>query len=578
MIKVSNEIEFGKGVGKFLATNAAGLVDDINAWPVVYILSNNDEAYVGETTDVQTRLNQHLDNPVRRNLDSVRVISDKTFNKSVILDLESYIISHMSADSRFKKLQNGNAGQQQHNYYQREFYEAQFGQVWEELQNLGLATNSIHEIENSNLFKYSPYKALTADQYRTCFQIVEALSQDFINNRDSAFVVKGDPGTGKTVLAIYLIKLLSTRPQNDISFDDENLIESLAKIHETKSMPKIGLVISMKNLRNIIKDVFRHMGYSNIVFSPSEVANSKEMFDILIVDEAHRLKAGRNMMGNELKNIRCNNLALGLDEEKGTQLDWIFKKSHHQVLFYDANQSIKRTDVDKSHFEEALEQNQARTFTLTTQMRCGKEGNEYVDYVKAIFSDNPPTMRGFKSYDVKLFDDVKKMTDAIIEKDNDESIGLSRNVAGYAWPWHTKKKIHPNSAVETDGCIQNGDFDIEIDGNKYIWNTKYDGWVTIPNAINEVGCVHTIQGFDLNYAGVIIGPELCYDREAKRLYVKKENYCDANGKNKTDDIDLRRYILNIYKILCTRGMRGPYIYACDEGLRDYLRQFFDTEK
>ena len=116
-------------------------------------------------------------------------------------------------------------------------------------------------------------------------------------------------------------------------------------------------------------------------------------------------------------------------------------------------------------------------------------------------------------------------------------------------------------------------YDIEIDGHRYIWNVKYDGWLTSPNSINEIGCIHTIQGFDLNYAGVIIGNELRYDPIAERLYIDPSEYYDQKGKAGAAEADLLQYILHIYQVLCTRGMRGTYIYACDKNLREYLEKF-----
>ena len=120
-------------------------------WPVVYIINNNEEAYVGETTDASIRANQHLANNVRRNLDKINIIGDDTFNKSSILDLESFLIKYMAADKRFK-LQNGNGGLQNHNYYQREMYETKFREIWLQLKSKGLVKNDLKMIANSDLF------------------------------------------------------------------------------------------------------------------------------------------------------------------------------------------------------------------------------------------------------------------------------------------------------------------------------------------------------------------------------------------------------------------------------------------
>lgn len=570
MIEISGQINFDATTNRQVAALKYG-----KEWPIVYLLFNDDEVYVGETVDAYHRFAQHYDNPERRSLTDARIISSETFNKSVILDLESFLISHISADGRFKKLQNGNAGQQQHNYYQRDMYEKQFSDVWKQLQKFNLATKSLHEIENSNIFKYSPYKSLTSDQYSTCFDIVNTLAQDISKGTNSTFIVKGGPGTGKTVLAIYLMKLLTTQIKDDTNSEDETLIENLQTIHKALPQLKIGLVISMENLRNIVKDTFRatYGLESSMVLKPNEVASTKEKFDILIIDEAHRLKAARNMAGFELRHIREHNLDLGLDEDNGTQLDWILKKSKHQIFFYDSRQSIKRTDVDAARFKDLEQKEHTHILTLTSQLRCGKEGKAYVDYIDALFSPTPPQPRKFSHYDLRLFDDVRKMTDLIRQKNQEPTLGLCRNVAGYAWPWSTKNKIHPENSAETNTCITNGLYDIDISGEKYIWNVKFDGWINSPNAINEIGCIHTIQGFDLNYAGVIIGNELRYNLQTNSFELDKKNYFDPNGKAMTSDEDLLQYILNIYTVLCTRGIHGTYIYACDPGLREYLKRY-----
>ena len=573
MAKLSAELDFTSKVGNEIAAIKYG-----KEWPIVYIIYDENEAYIGETVDANVRMSQHYDNPERRKFKKVRVIADEQFNKSAIQDLEAFLISHMAADSRFKKLQNGNIGHQKHNYYQREMYESRFEGIWRSLQRNDLARKEIEKIENENLFKFSPYKSLTNDQYMAACHIVHNLVENIKTHKKNTYIVKGGPGTGKTILAIYLIKLLSTNIENDLESEDERLIEDLTQLRQMIPTLKIGIVVSMSNLRETLQEVFKSTYGLNMdmVNSPSKVANSDERFDILIVDEAHRLKAPRNMMGTELSNIRTNNIKLGLDRDNGTQLDWILNKSKYQILFYDEFQSIKRTDIDRQKFKD-LEKN-SDVFELDTQIRCGKGGREYIKYIREIFSNEPPKYYiNFKDktkkldYDLKLFDNVKQMTDLIKQKN--KKYGLCRNVAGYAWPWKTKNKIHPQNENQTQNCINAGKYDIDIDGHKYIWNSKYYNWVSTINSENEIGCIHTIQGFDLNYAGVIIGDDLKYDEKTHQLYIDKAHYHDTNGKNKTSDEDLFEYITHIYSILCTRGINGTYIYACNEEVRKYLKKF-----
>ena len=322
-------------------------------WPVVYIINNKKEAYVGETTDVSIRSNQHLANKVRRSLNTINVITDKTFNKSVILDLEAFLIKYMAADQTFK-LQNSNGGMQNHNYYQREKYEKEFKNIWIRLKSKGLVRNDLKTIENSDLFKYSPYKTLTVDQYMIANDILSVLAEEITKKQPSIFVVHGGFGTGKTILGIYLLKLLcQAKNSEQIEVEENDLEYNLSEMINNNSVKdfKIGLVIPMDNLRTTLKKVFKEVrGLSpKMVLSPNDVAKSDDIYDLLIVDEAHRLRRRQNL--TQYQSFDNNNEKLCLDQS-GTELDWILLKSKYQILLYDENQSIKPTDVRKEDFNK----------------------------------------------------------------------------------------------------------------------------------------------------------------------------------------------------------------------------------
>ena len=193
-----------------------------------------------------------------------------------------------------------------------------------------------------------------------------------------------------------------------------------------------------------------------------------------------------------------------------------------------------------------------------TQYRV-KGGNEYVKFIHKIFDldlNNSTEKIGF--YDLKLFENLDEMIFQIKEKEN--QVGLSRMVAGFAWEWISKKDKTLN--------------DIEINNCQLKWNSVDKDWVNSPNAINEVGCIHTTQGYDLNFTGVIIGPELDYDFTLNKFVVYKDKYKDKNGKNSiTDQNILLEYVINIYKTILLRGIEGTYIYVCNENLRKYLSNY-----
>lgn len=500
-------------------------------WPVVYILENKKEIYIGQTVNAYYRSKQHYDNPERRRLNEIHIITDEQFNVSAALDIESWLIQYISADSVYL-LQNGNSGLKNHNYYDREKYKAKFEIAWGELRSMGIVNNTLEDLKNSDLFKYSPYKSLTEDQ----LFVAKEIFKDIKNNKSGTFIVNGKPGTGKTILATYLFKYLKEQ-------------------EATKDL-KMGLVVPMGSLRKTIKKVFSKIKglQSNMVIGPNDVIHDR--YDVLIVDEAHRLQRRKNIMGyGAFDNV---NHILGLTKE-GTQLDWIIKSSNNRILFYDKNQSIKPADIRPEDFNKL----DAKMYELNSQMRIDA-GVEYVRFIEDIFDLKESKNTTFPGYELKVLDSIEELISII--KDKEEKHKLSRVVAGYAWPWHTKK-----------GSKSAEIYDIEIDGTKLIWNSTMHDWVNSPNAINEVGCIHTVQGYDLNYVGVIIGPELYYDKSAKKFGIDREKYFDINGRNGVVDPDeLERYIINIYKTLLTRGIKGTYIYIVDENLRQYFKEKLHT--
>jgi len=497
-------------------------------WPIVYILEDGREAYIGESVSAYKRANQQFERANRSKLNNMYIIADEEYNKSATLDIEALLIKYMSGDGKYL-LQNANFGIQESDYYDRERYRAKFETIWKELQKLNIVENDLIQVENSDLFKYSPYKALSEDQLGVVKSILELIK----NGIQRPSVVTGEPGTGKTIVATYLVKLLKNK----------NWSKNL----------NIGLVIPMISLRSTLKRVFRSVkGLSpKMIIGPNDVV--KDKYDILIVDEAHRLQRRVNLTNyREFDKI---NLELGLDKYKGTQLDWIMKSSKYQIFFYDKYQSIKPADIQYREFE----QYNAISHTLISQMRV-KGGDDYIKYIRDILNVISPHPNKFYEYEFKLFDKVTDLVKAIKEKD--QAIGLSRLLAGYAWKWKTKSRNEI-------------DYDIDIDGVKLRWNSVTKDWVNSPNAVNEVGCIHTIQGYDLNYAGVIIGPEMSYDESTKSIVIDKSKYLDFNGKRAiSDPKELESYIKNIYKTLLTRGILGTYVYIVDEKLRKYMRPYF----
>lgn len=546
-------------------------------WPVVYTLSADDQIYVGETLSVANRLQQHLSSDERRALKRVRIVFNDTFNKSVCLDLESHLIRYFHADGTLK-VQNRNTGITDADYFNRDEYRASFDELFEELFKEGLLTRSIPDIVNSNLFKFSPFKALNTDQAAAVDQILETFFVDLSSGWGRSMVVQGDPGTGKTIVAIYLMKLLMDIAKSgpDEVMDQDTLFSEFFG-PEFRSLLvdfRVGLVIPQQSLRKTIQAVFSQTPglHKSRVLNPFEVGESDMPFDLLVVDEAHRLGRRSNQPSASLnaKFTTINMRLFGEDRDELTQLDWIKAQSRHQLYLIDSAQSIKPADVPTELLESLIAKavEEESFFHLASQMRVAG-GHDYIEFVGRLLRGEPVEPRSFGDYDFQVFDDLGQMRDAIRQKDAE--FGLSRLVAGFAWPWVSKNspELH----------------DIDIDGIKLWWNRTATDWINSKTSLEEVGSIHTVQGYDLNYAGVIIGSDLSYDPVAQRIVFNRENYHDKKGKENNPrlgitytDEDLLEYVVNIYRVLLTRGIKGTYVYVCDPALRDFLFSSFRIKR
>ena len=549
-------------------------------WPAVYILSNNKEAYIGETLNAYQRMEQHLKNKERKTLSKIYLIINDAFNKSAILDIENMLIEYFYADNKYK-LQNANGGQSRlHNYYQRGLYQECFDNIWKNLRKKHLVEHSLFEIRNSDIFKFSPYKQLTGEQFDTAYQLLSDISCAMDNAKDEyqseSILIQGAAGTGKTVLAICLIKCLVDLCNKPVDFTDtqeilydDNLYgnidinKKIQKYINKNGALKIGFVIPVPSFRSTIQSVFKSINglKANMVISPSQAAKTE--YDILIVDEAHRLKR-RKKLTNYGSHDNVNKLLnLGID---GTELDWVRKQSKLlTILFYDKQQSVKISDIRTRDFE--LLEKSSKPYNLSNQLRI-RAGKEYIDFWEQLLNNekNITASPSMKDYDFEIFDDPEDMFDKIRIK-NTEYNGLCRMLCGFAFPW--RHQMRDNSKTE-----YKNDYDFEIKGHKYIWNTTDKGWLTRKDSINEVGCIYTCQGYDLNYAGIILGPDIYLNVSTGKIDIHVENYYDKHSKDLNDIKQTRKNIINAYLVLLTRGILGTYIYACDRNLNNFLKKRF----
>lgn len=536
-------------------------------WPVVYFIKNGAKkvGYIGESANALSRIKNHLSNPRKTaELNQVSIIGSERFNKSATLDIESSLIQYVSAEGSFQ-LQNGNYGMLSHQYYEKAEYKNLFKEIWAQLIKRKIVGRSLADIENSQVFKYSPYKSLNEDQYLSVLEIMKGLT----SGQSSKIFVQGGAGTGKTILATYLVKLLKSdvrfNDDTDVDNDTSEEIRYIRAFQQKYPDAKIAMVVAMKSLRKTLQNVFSKIpGLDrSMVIKPTETFNLGYKYDLLIVDEAHRLRQYRNLSWRGV--FLETNRKLGLGEE-GTELDWILANSHNQIFFYDADQSVRPSDIDEERFTALMKEPAAINLKLHSQMRV-MGGKDYINFVEQLLAEKRIEQEKFvaREYELLVFDRLKDMKDVMAQREAKH--GLCRMVAGFAWPWVSKPKNKKHL------------MDIEIEGLQFQWNNIDEDWIHSPTAANEIGCVHTTMGYDLNYSAIIFGREISYNPSTNAIEVDPKFYFDTNGKNGIRNPEkLKRYILNIYKNMMYRGIRGTFIYACDPALREYFKQHIPAYK
>lgn len=551
---VIDHCPFELGQGMAIEYDSRGIAQDkLENWPMVYILANDEEAYVGQTTSATRRMRQHGDNPEKRAFTTINLIFNREFNASVITDYEHRLIQYMHGDGRYR-LTNKNDGMTDTNYFSKSVYGKMFEDLWGDLRRCDLAEKTLAQIEESDLFKYSPFKGLNVDQQLALDEILTAIGSQTAEPRP--IVVEGMPGTGKTVLAIYLLKRL----KDDESFKDKSikLVEPATALRDT--LRKALGTVSGLTPEDIITpyDLAKpECGFR----SPAEKG-----FDILLIDEAHLLKRRVNLAQYGIFDRACE--ALGLPKGS-SQVDWILSQARIPVFFYDPLQSIGPSGVPAAELEGALGDAMRNPIRLESQMRV-KGGRDYLRYVDAVLEGKNPEPRSFGDYDLAFHEDFASF-DKAFEADLARA-DLTRMLAGFAWPWLTnsKRKLKAGEVPV--------DHDIELEGFKLRWNRAQANWVgigvDIPEAAREVGCIHSIQGYDLSHAYVIVGRDIKLDPATGRLVADKANYYDTKGKNTATQGELDEFVRHVYYVLLTRGIYGTHIYVVDPELRKYLTRFF----
>lgn len=374
------------------------------------------------------------------------------------------------------------------------------------------------------------------DEQKVVFETALSLAEDDQDGK-KVLIVRGGPGTGKSVVAIHLLVQL-TELGKTVSYVSKNAAPRA--VYE-----------------KMLTGTLRKTAISNLFMGSGSFCETPEgVFDVLIVDEAHRLNERSGLFANKGEN----------------QVKELIHAADTSIFFIDEDQRVTLKDIGTaSEIRKwaGLADASVEILELPSQFRCnGSDGYlAWLDRVLGIRETANRTLDEI-NYDFRVFSSPVELREVIREKNLGRN--KSRMVAGYCWEWRSKR----NPLVD-DVMLPEYDFSMK-------WNmeSKMGPWILREDAVEEIGCIHTCQGLDLEYIGVIIGPDLTY-REgrlvtdpSKRARSDKSVFgyrkC-LREKPEEGARTLEMIIKNTYRALMTRGMKGCYVYCVDAELAAYLQ-------
>lgn len=373
------------------------------------------------------------------------------------------------------------------------------------------------------------------DEQAVCFDMcLKTMTQCLKDKKKRTIIIQGGPGTGKSVLAVNLLM--------------EYIKQSLNASYVTKnSAPRQAFLKLLTN-----SDARRLINIAQLFRSPFGLSNCENnTYDCLIVDEAHRLvKKMYGDWGGVNQIMECINASLLsiflLDEDQAVTTKDIGSIKEIQYWCKELGSKLIIKEETK----------------LISQFRCNGS-DAYIQFIDAILQRTPETVEVNLSelnFDFKVFDCPNAMREALRAKNQINN--KSRMVAGYCYDWNVKH--------------HRGEWDIIIGDNFTArWNLENDKvWAINPDSFEEVGCIHTAQGLEFDYVGVIIGKDLMFNPitsliETHREYISRDD--NSSGIRTAPQQRAHQLILNTYKTLLTRGQKGCYIYCENKELRDYIK-------
>ncbi len=381
------------------------------------------------------------------------------------------------------------------------------------------------------------------DDQKVVLESALAMARKAKPDRKQVLIVEGGPGTGKSVVAINLL----------VKLTNEGL---LTKYLSKNAAPRevYSVKLSRTKKKTEINNLFGGTG-AYIDVEPN-------IFDALLVDEAHRL-----------------NYKSGLYQNLGeNQILEIINASKFSIFFVDDNQQIHIKDIGSKAYIEKLAKSEGaivKSMKLQSQFRCNGSDAflSWIDNTIQIRSTANIKLTKY-DFDFKIFDNPNELRKAIVEKNKTNN--KSRLVAGYCWDWKSKTNNLVNDII-----IPKYNFEMK-------WNLQNDGstWIIGEKSVNEIGCIHTCQGLELDYVGVIIGEDMRFDTSKSKVVtdVLKRSSNDRSilgikkqlKENKDMALKIADNIVkNTYRTLMTRGMKGCYIYCCDPELSNHFSSLIE---
>ena len=538
-------------------------------FPTVYIHNWQDsgdfEVYVGESNDIFKRTRQHYDAAVdkskwqRKLMEKdarLFIIGHEHFNKSLTMDIENRLMHYMMSAERVKHVHNLRDNPQT-SYYPVEELDEIFGRIWRGLRKENkelFPTESA--IKDSAIYKASPLHKLTKEQKDARELILQKVSKALENCETRQLIfIDGEAGTGKTVL------------------NSSTFYELYCQAEEEEKTLKCYLLVNHDEQITVYEQIAEKLGltakYGKVVSKPTTFINNHsedDPVDVVFVDEAHLL------------------LTQGKQSYHGeNQLKDIIARARVTVVMFDENQILTTEQFWEAQILEHY-RNQAKAaenhIVLDKQLRMQADPvtMDWIDSFtkKGQLKEIPHTVDG---YQIRVFDDPEMLDLEIQKKAKEKDSALSRVLATYDWEYSRKRKPDDRLRAYWEVVIGkwhkpwNRELGAELSRKE---KRKISGlaWAEQPQTINEVGSTFTIQGFDLNYAGVILGPSVKY-RNGKIIFAPSESHNNKAIRNRTlSDGTKQKFgemlIQHEVRVLMTRGVNGMYIYACDPELRAAL--------